>query len=87
MKKDNDTKKKVNNKNTDLMNHGTFFNDPHSVAFEPANAYLESKRDDQGREKLTDKDKKKKVANKKDNASRGLKYINPSQRNHSSICE
>ena len=52
---------------------------PHSVAFEPANAYLESKRDDQGREKLTDKDKKKKVANKKDNASRGLKYINPSQ--------
>ena len=39
MKKDNDTKKKVNNKNTDLMNHGTFFNNPHSVAFEPANTW------------------------------------------------
>ncbi len=74
-------------KNNDLMNHGTFFNDPHSVAFEPANTYLDSKRDDQVREKLTDKDKKKKIANKKDNASRGLKYINPSQRNHSSIYE
>ena len=69
------------------MNHGTFFNDQHSVAFEPTNTYLESKRDDQVREKITDKDKKKKVANKKDTASRGLKYINPSQRNHSSIYE
>ena len=68
-------------KNNDLLNHGTFFNDPHSVAFESVNTYLESKRDDQVREKLKDKDKKKKVANKKDNASRGLKYINPSQRN------
>jgi hypothetical protein len=74
-------------KNNDLMNHGTFFNDPHSVTLEPVNTYLESKRDDQVREKLSDKDKKKKVANKKDNASRGLKYINPSQRNHSSIYE
>ena len=69
------------------MNHGTFFYDQHSVAFEPTNTYLKSKRDDQVREKLTDKDKKKKVANKKDTASRGLKYINPSQRNHSSIYE
>jgi hypothetical protein len=67
-------------KNNDLMNHRTFFNNPHSVAFEPANTYLESKRDDRIREKLTDKDKKKKVANKKDNASSSLKYINPSQR-------
>ena len=74
-------------KNNDLLNHGTFFNDPHSVVFEHTNTYLESKRDDQVREKLTDKDKKKKVANKKDTASRGLKYINPSQRNHSSIYE
>ena len=75
-------------KNNDLMNHGTFFNDPHSVALVPVNTCLESKRDDQVREKLTDKDKKKKVANKKDAAaSRGLKYINPSQRNHSSIYE
>jgi hypothetical protein len=46
-------------------------------------------RGDQFREKITDqnKDKKKKVANKKDTTSRGLKYINPSQRNHSSIYE
>ena len=51
------------------------------------NTYLESKRDDQVREKITDKDKKKKVANKKDTANRGLKYMNPSQRNHSSIYE
>ena len=50
MKKRNDMKKKVGIiKNNDLMNHGTFLNDPHSVAFEPANAYLESKRDDQFR--------------------------------------
>ena len=69
------------------MNHGTFFNDPHSVALKLVNTYLESKIDNQVREKLSDKDKKKKVANKKDNASRGLKYINPSQRNHSSIYE
>lgn len=76
-------------KNNDLMDHGTFF-EPHSAAFEPTNTtntYLESKRDDQVREKITDKDKKKKVANKKDTANRGLKYINPSQRNHSSIYE
>ena len=74
-------------KNNDLINHGTFFNDPYSATFESANTNLESKRDDQVREKLTNKDKKKKVSNKRDNASRGLKYINPSQRNHSSIYE
>jgi hypothetical protein len=74
-------------KNNDLINHGTFFNDLHSVAFEPANTNLENKRDDQVREKLMDKDKKKKVSNKRDNTSRGLKYTNPSQRNHSSIYE
>ncbi|WP_458719927.1 hypothetical protein [Candidatus Nitrosocosmicus sp. R] len=73
-------------KNNDLMDHGTFF-EPHSAAFGPTNTYMESKRDDQVREKITDKDKKKKVANKKDTANRGLKYINPSQRNHSSIYE
>jgi hypothetical protein len=73
-------------KNDDLMDHGTFF-EPHSSAFEPTNTYIESKRDEQVREKITDKDKKKKVANKKDTASRGLKYMNPSQRNHSSIYE
>jgi hypothetical protein len=73
-------------KNNDLINHGTFFNDPHSATFESANTNFESKKDEV-REKLTDKDKKKKVSNKRDNASRGLKYINPSQRNHSSIYE
>lgn len=73
-------------KNNDLMDHGTFF-EPHSAAFEPINTYMESKRDDQVIEKITDKDKKKKVANKKETANRGLKYINPSQRNHSSIYE
>jgi hypothetical protein len=74
-------------KNNELKNQGTFVNDPYSATFESANTNLESKRDDQVREKLTDKDKKKKVSNKRDNASRGLKYINPSQRNHSSIYE
>jgi len=75
-------------KNNDLKDHGTFF-EPHFATFESANTHLESKRDDQVREKITDKDKdkKKKVANKKDTTSRGLKYINPSQRNHSSIYE
>ncbi|HKO63935.1 MAG TPA: hypothetical protein VJU13_01930 [Candidatus Nitrosocosmicus sp.] len=73
-------------KNNDLMGHGTFF-EPHSVVFDPTNTYLESKRDDQVREKITDKAKKKKVANKKDTGNRGLKYVNPSQRNHSSIYE
>ena len=68
------------------MDHGTFF-EPHSAVFKPTNTSMESKIDDQVREKITDKDKKKKVANKKDNANRGLKYINPSQRNHSSIYE
>ena len=70
------------------MGHGTFL-EPHSVVFDPTNTYLESKRDDQVREKITDKDKdkKKKVANKKDTGNRGLKYVNPSQRNHSSIYE
>jgi len=74
-------------KNNELKNQGTFVNDPYSATFESAHTNLESKRDDQVREKLTDKDKKKKVSNKRDNASRGLKYINPSQRNHSSIYE
>ena len=75
-------------KNNDLKDHGTFF-EPHFATFESTNTHLESKRDDQVREKITDKDKdkKKKVANKKDTTSRGLKYINPSQRNHSSIYE
>ncbi|MDF0682371.1 MAG: hypothetical protein P0116_15550 [Candidatus Nitrosocosmicus sp.] len=75
-------------KNNDRMDQGTFF-EPNSATFEPTNTHLESKRDDQVREKTTDKDKdkKKKVANKKDTTSRGLKYINPSQRNHSSIYE
>jgi hypothetical protein len=73
-------------KNNDLMDQGTFF-EPHSAIFKPTNTSMESKIDDQVREKTTDKDKKKKVANKKDNANRGLKYINPSQRNHSSIYE
>jgi hypothetical protein len=73
-------------KNNDLMDQGTFF-EPHSAIFKPTNTSMESKIDDQVREKITDKDKKKKVANKKDNANRGLKYINPSQRNHSSIYE
>ncbi len=73
-------------KNNDLMDQGTFF-EPHSAIFKPTNISMESKIDDQVREKITDKDKKKKVANKKDNANRGLKYINPSQRNHSSIYE
>ena len=75
-------------KNNDLKDHGTFF-EPHFATIESTNTHLESKRDDQVREKITDKDKdkKKKVANKKDTASRGLKYINPSQRNHSSIYE
>ena len=74
-------------KNNDLKDHGTFF-EPHFATFESTNTHLESKRD-QFREKITDKDKdkKKKVANKKDTTSRGLKYINPSQRNHSSIYE
>ena len=74
-------------KNNELKNQGTFVNDPYSATFKSAHTNLESKRDDQSREKLTDKDKKKKVSNKRDNASRGLKYINPSQRNHSSIYE
>lgn len=26
-------------KNNDLMNHGTFFNVPHPVAFDPANTW------------------------------------------------
>lgn len=75
-------------KNNDLKDHGTFF-EPHFATFESTNTHLESKRYDQVREKITDKDKdkKKKVANKKDTTSRGLKYINPSQRNHSSIYE
>ena len=73
-------------KNNDQVGHGTFL-EPHSIAFEPTNTYLEANRDDQVREKITDKDKKKKVANKKDIGNRGLKYINPSQRNHSSIYE
>jgi hypothetical protein len=72
--------------NNDLMDQGTFF-EPHSAIFKPTNTSMESKIDDQVREKITDKDKKKKVANKKDNANRGLKYINPSHRNHSSIYE
>ncbi len=86
-KKVMDMKKKVRIiKNNDLKNHGTFF-DPHSVAFEPTTAYLENKRDNNDGEKLKDKDKKKKITNKKDTSNRGLKYMNPSQRNHSSIYE
>ena len=75
-------------KNNDLKDHGTFF-EPHFATFESTNTHLGSKRYDQVREKITDKDKdkKKKVANKKNTTSRGLKYINPSQRNHSSIYE
>jgi hypothetical protein len=69
------------------MNHGTFFNNPHSVAFEPANLTWKAKQTIKLEKNLTDKDKKKKVVTKKDNASHGLKYINPSQRNYSSTYE
>jgi Fe-S cluster assembly iron-binding protein IscA len=48
---------------------------------------LESKRDNQVKEKLTDKDKKKKVDYKKDTVNRGLKFSNPSKRNRSSTYE
>lgn len=34
-----------------------------------------------------DKYKKKKVMNKNNVSNRGLKYLNPSQRNHSSVYE
>ena len=47
------------------MDNGTFFNSARSVVFEPTNLTRKVKRDDQVREKLTDKNKKKKVAMKK----------------------
>lgn len=75
-------------KDNKSFDHGTFLNEGDSLAMQSSPKYSEDNKDGQSVvEKLDDKYKKKKVMNKKDIANRGLKYVNPSQRNHSSIYE
>jgi hypothetical protein len=70
----------------------TFINDENIISQHSSITYLKS--DNNGEEqdmieKKEDKYKKKKVMSKSENANstRGLKFVNPSQRNHSSIYE
>jgi hypothetical protein len=75
MKKGNRYEKEVRIiKNNDLMDNGTSLTAHILLLLSLQTLTTKVKRDDQVR-KLTDKNKKKKVAIKKDNASRGLKYI------------
>ncbi len=75
MKKVNRYEKEVRIiKNNDLMDNGTSLTAHILLLLSLQTLTTKVKRDDQVR-KLTDKNKKKKVAIKKDNASRGLKYI------------
>lgn len=74
-------------KNNDKVDHGTFLNEE-DFSSTPTSDYSENNSIDQDSEsQLKDKYKKKKVMNKNDVSNRGLKYLNPSQRNHSSVYE
>ncbi|HET6589341.1 MAG TPA: hypothetical protein VFG45_04170 [Candidatus Nitrosocosmicus sp.] len=74
-------------KNDKKVDYGTFLNemDPQSIQTvnDPKNNSIEQMDDGEP----NDKYKKKKVMNKNNVSNRGLKYLNPSQRNHSSVYE
>jgi hypothetical protein len=91
MKKNKGRKIKILNNKINSDNY-TFINDEDNVSQQSSISYLKS--DNNGEEpnmngKKEEKYKKKKVMSKSENAnsSRGLKFANQSQRNHSSIYE
>ncbi len=82
---------KILDKNTNTSNY-TFLNDEDIVSQQSSITHLNSKTNFEEQtllEKKEEKYKKKKVMNKSDitKSSRGLKFLNQSQRNHSSIYE
>jgi hypothetical protein len=73
-------------KNDKRVDHGTFLNeDP--LFIQTVNDLENNSSEQENDDKLNDKYKKKKVMNKNSVSNSGLKYLNPSQRNHSSIYE
>ncbi|WP_148685450.1 hypothetical protein [Candidatus Nitrosocosmicus hydrocola] len=71
---------------------GTFLEDLNSQSFQNTDSQLEDKTSSSSNtvsdNVVNDKYKKKKVMQKNNNKTNlGLKYVNPSQRNHSSIYE
>ncbi len=71
---------------------GTFLEDLNSQSFQNTDSQLEDKTSSSSNtvsdNMVKDKYKKKKVMQKNNNKTNlGLKYVNPSQRNHSSIYE
>lgn len=74
-------------KNDKSVDFGTFLNEVDSLSIQTVND-LENKSIEQGNDdEPNDKYKRKKVMNKNSVSNSGLKYLNPSQRNHSSIYE
>ncbi len=91
MKKNKKRNVKILNNKTNSDNY-TFINNEDVISQHSSITYLKSNNngEDQGMiGKKEEKHKKKKVMSKSENAnsSRGLKFANPSQRNHSSIYE
>ena len=82
-------KKKIRilKKSGDDITYGTFLNDMDYSISQSANYPENNLIDQTSTGKSIDKYKKKKVMNKNNAANSGLKYVNPSQRNHSSIYE
>ncbi len=85
-------KKKIRILNGNTNNDSyTFLNEENTVSLKPYDAFRENnifnKKTEE--EKFDEKYKKKKAANKESmtKPSKGLKFSNPSQRNHSSIYE
>lgn len=75
-------------KNDDMIDHGTFLNDMDYYSPSQTANYVENNSINQSSVgESNDKYKKKKVMNKNNATNSGLKYTNPSQRNHSSIYE
>ncbi len=70
----------------------TFINDENIISYQSSITYLKSENNDDEQDligKKEEKYKKKKVMSKDENtnSSSGLKFVNQSQRNHSSVYE
>lgn len=74
-------------KNDKRVDHGTFLNDTDPLSVQTVNDLENNSIEQVGNGEPDDKYKKKKVVNKNNVSNKGLKYLNPSLRNHSSIYE
>lgn len=74
-------------KNDKGVDFGTFLNETDSLSIQTVNDIDNNSIQQVNEVEPNDKFKKKKVMNKNSVSNSGLKYLNPSQRNHSSIYE